>query len=114
MVEFALLLPVLMALVLGIIEFGFALFAQASLAGAAREAAREMAIHNDAAQARTAAVNAAAPAVTLPAGEVGITADCPSAAGQVVVAIDHPYVGLTGWLPAGIVLHGRGVMRCGG
>ncbi|QGF24294.1 TadE/TadG family type IV pilus assembly protein [Raineyella fluvialis] len=120
-VEFALLAPILMALILGTIEFGFAFLAQATIAGAAREAARDMAIHNNPDQARMVAVNAAVPVVVFanPTEEIGIAATCPTgAAGQVVVTINHPYVGLTGWLatvaPTGVTLGGKGVMRCGG
>lgn len=44
-VEFALILPILLTLVFGIIEFGWAFGQQVSLGNAAREAARTMAIH---------------------------------------------------------------------
>jgi Flp pilus assembly protein TadG len=44
-VEFALILPILLTLVFGIVEFGWAFGQQVSLGNAAREAARTMAIH---------------------------------------------------------------------
>ncbi|NKX52544.1 pilus assembly protein, partial [Arthrobacter deserti] len=43
-VEFALILPILVALLLGIMEFGRAYYTQITLANAAREAARTMAV----------------------------------------------------------------------
>lgn len=122
MVEFAFVLPILLALVMGIIEFGFALFAQASIAGGAREAARVQAIYTStmsAPAAKAAAVQAAkaaaAPAVTLADGEIAVTANCDAAPPNdvVTVTISHPYAGLTGWLPA-VTLDGTGVMRCNG
>jgi Flp pilus assembly protein TadG len=54
-VEFALILPILLILLFGIIEFGRAYNTQISLQGAAREGARALALGNSA----TDAVNAA-------------------------------------------------------
>ena len=51
-VEFALVMPVLLSLVVGIAEFGRAYNVQATLSGAAREGVRVMAVKNDAAAAR--------------------------------------------------------------
>ena len=58
-VEFALLAPVLIMLLLGIMEFGRAYNAQITLSSAAREGVRVMAIGNNPTAARTAAKNAA-------------------------------------------------------
>ncbi|NIH65555.1 Flp pilus assembly protein TadG, partial [Modestobacter marinus] len=58
-VEFALVLPVLLVLLLGIVEYSLAFNAQATLSAAAREGARTMALANNVGQARTAAQNAA-------------------------------------------------------
>ncbi len=44
-IEFALVLPLLLTVVFGIVEFGWAFGQQVSLGNAAREAARTMAIH---------------------------------------------------------------------
>ena len=49
--EFALVVPLLLVLVLGIVEFGRAYHVQTTLSGAAREGVREMALHNDPAEA---------------------------------------------------------------
>lgn len=46
-VEFALVLPLLLVLLLGIIEFGWFLNAKITITGAAREGARYLAIHED-------------------------------------------------------------------
>lgn len=54
LVEFALLLPVIMIILLGIIEFGFMFNAKITLNSAAREGARVYAITNDTAQVDTA------------------------------------------------------------
>jgi Flp pilus assembly protein TadG len=59
-VEFAILLPLLLMLVLGTIEFGRAYNAQITLTNAARDGVRVMAIANDPTGAKTAAKNAAA------------------------------------------------------
>ena len=112
MVEFALILPILLLLVIGIIQFGIAYNVQISLTGAAREGARVMAIQNDSGAARTATVNAAAlnpdPAVTVSPDpctrgqEVTVTASR-------AVQINVPFFG-----NPTVNLEGVGVMRCGG
>jgi len=45
MVEFALVLPILLMLVCGIIDFGYVMYSQLSLSNDAREAARYVSIH---------------------------------------------------------------------
>ncbi len=59
-VEFGLIVPILLILVLGIIEFGHAFQVQGTLSAAAREGARAMALQNDQGQARDAVQAAAA------------------------------------------------------
>src|SRR5687768_9278597 len=53
-VEFAMIVPLLLVLVLGIAEFGHAFQVQGTLSAAAREGARVMALQNDPAAARAA------------------------------------------------------------
>lgn len=59
-VEFALVVPLLLTLLFGIIEFGFAFNAQIVVTNAAREAARELAVDEDATIADIEAVAATA------------------------------------------------------
>jgi Flp pilus assembly protein TadG len=64
MIELALILPLLVILMVGIIDFGRAYSAQISITGAAREGARTLALGGSAA-AVTAAVNGAKGAATV-------------------------------------------------
>ena len=66
MVELALILPILVMLLIGIIDFGRAFNAQVSIQGAAREGARSLALGQSSAEVATA-VNGAAGAV-VPSG----------------------------------------------
>jgi Flp pilus assembly protein TadG len=116
-VEFALLLPLLVTLVLGTVEFGHAFQVQSTLSAAAREAARTMALQDDPAAARTAVQGAASvltPAVT----DTQVTvapATCPAAGGgTVTVTVRYPMPFLTGLFGASLTLTGTGVMRCNG
>lgn len=114
-VEFALVLPVLILLIVGLIEFSLIFNTQISLTNAAREGARVMAIQNNPALARTAAINAAVsvnPAVT--GGNIAITpANC-GAGGTVTVTINYDADLITGFFGNTLGLTGRGVMLCGG
>lgn len=121
MVEFAIVLPVLLLLVLGIIEFGFLLHEQATLAGAAREGARDMAIHNNANQAETVTVAAAQPLVdlTTAGANVAVSPAVCEPGVNVTVTATYTHSSLTGVLAmidraTPIQLTGKGVMRCGG
>jgi Flp pilus assembly protein TadG len=116
-VEFALVLPVLLVLLLGIIEYSKAFNTQATLSAAAREGARTMALANDLGQARAAAQNAA--------GSLGIatsavqisptTCTGASATTTVTVTIRFRQEFVSGLLGrTGIDLTGKAAMRCGG
>lgn len=114
-VEFALILPVLILLIVGMLEFSRAYNAQLSLTNAAREGARVMAVHNSAALARTAAINAAValdPALT--SGDIAVTPTTCTSAGTVEVTIQYDLALMTGFFGATIPLTGVGVMLCGG
>ena len=114
-VEFALLLPVLMIILLGIIEFGMAFSAQITLSNAAREGARTMAIQNSVIATGTAVI-AAAPTVA-PAIVTSQIVISPvvCAAGQVVtVEIRYPYHFLTSFFGSGYTMTSKAAMRCGG
>lgn len=58
LVEFALVLPILMALILGMIEFGWILNGKITLTSSAREGARVAIIYESAAQASSAVQSA--------------------------------------------------------
>ena len=116
-VEFALIVPLLIVLVLGIAEFGRAFQVQGTLSAAAREGVRVMALQNDPAAARTAVRNATSslrPAVTT--AQIAIPATCPATGGptNVRVTISYPMPYLTGFFGSGLTLSGTGVMRCNG
>jgi Flp pilus assembly protein TadG len=119
-VEFALILPILVILVFGIIEFGRAYNAQVSLTGAAREGARHMAVTWDAAgvtAAKSKVVAAAAldsnVAVSISVGGAADAPCAPSKDATVEATYPLPYtiplVGQGTW-----TVKGKAVMRCGG
>jgi hypothetical protein len=122
-VEFALVLPVLLLIVFGIVDFGRALNAQIALTGAAREGVRLAALgYPDAAvQAR-----AAAAAPDLSWVTVTVSASCPPGAGPSAdadVSVSYSFAFITpigavagflggSGLGAPIVLTAQGVMPC--
>ena len=114
-VEFALILPVLLLMVLGMLEFSRAYNAQISLSGAAREGAREMAIHGNAGDAIAAAI-AAAPSVhpAVKASNVTIAPATCSAGQQIEFKIKYNLPLMTGLFGITLPLTGVGVMQCGG
>ncbi|WP_294179703.1 TadE family protein [uncultured Schumannella sp.] len=116
-VEFALILPVLLVLVLGMFEFSRAFHTQIAVTNAAREGARVMAIHDDPAKASSAAI-AAAPTLdpAIGAGQVSISpASCAAnPGGTVSFAISYDLALMTGFFGVSIPIHGVGVMLCGG
>ena len=113
-VEFALLAPVLVMLLLGIMEFGRAYNAQVTISSAAREGVRVMAIGNSPTAARTAAKNAAIslqPALS----DTNITispSTCTTGA-QMTFKITINLSTMTG-IAGPFPMEGRGVMLCGG
>lgn len=112
-VEFALVAPILLALVAGIVEFSYAYNQQISVTQAAREAARTMAIEND---PTTAELAAAAGAPGLNAGAFEYTysqASCTDGS-NMTVTITYPAATLTGIFGRTVTLTGTGAMRCGG
>lgn len=116
-VEFALVVPVLLLLLMGIIEFSKAFHTQSTLSAAAREGARVMALGNNAAGARDA-VRAAADPLAVTNAEISIVpSTCTGAAKyqQVTVTVRHHQSFMSSVLDgAGFDLTGKAVMRCGG
>ena len=118
-VEFALIVPLLILLVVGIAEFGRAFQVQSTLSAAAREGVRTMALQNDPGQARAMVRSVASslnPALT--DGQITISpAGCPatySPGAAVTLTITYRMPFFTGFFGAGVDLPGKGVMRCNG
>jgi len=117
-VEFALILPVFIILLFGIIEFGAAYNAQILVTNAAREAARSMTLTGVEADAVAAAAAATAPiGLVIGADDVDFTVSsggaCTSPARlNVVVTVDKPL--LTGLFGAEFTLTGQAMRQCGG
>jgi Flp pilus assembly protein TadG len=114
-VEFAIIAPVLILLLFGIVEYGLVFNAQLQLTGAAREAAREMAVTADPDQARAAALGSVAalsPALT--GADVTFSSPACPAGTDVTATIgyDKPFV--TGLFGLTIHLTGTGTYRCQG
>ena len=113
-VEFALLLPLLLMLVLGTIEFGRAYNAQITLTNAARDGVRVMAIANDPTSAKTAAKNAAASvSTTIPTSDITLSTNACSTGNQVTLTIKYNLSTITG-IAGPFPMTGKGVMLCGG
>ena len=113
-VEFAILLPLLLMLVLGTIEFGRAYNVQITLTNAARDGVRVMAITNVAADAKAAAKNAAASVSTsIPISDVTLSTPTCSTGSQVTLTIKYNLSTITG-IAGPFAMTGKGVMLCGG
>ena len=117
-VEFALIVPLLIMLVIGIAEFGHAFQVQGTLSAAAREGVRAMALQNDPVAARTAVRNATASLTpTVTNAQIVVTpTTCPAAGGStnIRLTINYRMPYLTGFFGSGLNLSGTGVMRCNG
>lgn len=109
MVEFAIVLPVLLLILLGIIEFGRAYNAQVSIQAAAREGARELALDESSTEVESA-TRGGAPSVTI---DSIAQAPCPASGdGKAKVTITESFSFMV--LPFGpLGLTATGVMRCG-
>lgn len=111
------MLPVLLILVLGIVEFGRAYNMQTTLSQAAREGVRVMALQNSPSAAKSATKTAAAPVVALTDAQITVSpSSCPTtgaANATVTVSYTMPFITkFFGTTP--IKLTGTGVMRCNG
>ncbi|MFE5836133.1 TadE/TadG family type IV pilus assembly protein [Arthrobacter sp. NPDC056493] len=113
-VEFALLVPVLILMLLGIMEFGRAYNAQVTLTNAARESARWMAIYNSQTDARTAAKNAATQLTpSLADGNISFSATDCTVGSQMTVTVSYTLSTMTG-IAGPFPMTGKGTMLCGG
>jgi len=113
-VEFALILPILVLLLFGIVEFGRAYNAKIALQGAVRDGARVLAIGPTAGDPVTKVIDSAP---SLDAGKLSVTTSgspCTSGTQATVTATypltyDIPLFGSATW-----TLSATGAMRCGG
>ena len=115
-VEFALVAPLLLMMVLGIAEFGRAYHVQTTLSQAAREGVRVMALQNDPAAAITA-TKAAAPTLTLTnvtVSPASCIASGTTPAATATVTVTYPLAFISKLFGSGVTLTGKGVMRCNG
>lgn len=122
-VEFALLLPVLLLVVFGIVDFGRALNAQITLTQAAREGARLTALNAPNVVSRTQAA-----ATGLSPVAVTVSSSCPAGATQTseaVVQVSYSFSFITpvsaiaalfggSGFGSGLTLTAQGAMPCGG
>jgi Flp pilus assembly protein TadG len=112
----ALVLPLLVALTLGIIAFGHAFHVQTMLDNAARDAVRIYTLTEDDEPddiARQVAVDSAQPSVALATTDVHITPNPCAPGADARVAIPFTFQLLGGFF-GDITLTGSGTMRCNG
>lgn len=120
-VEFALIAPILITLVLGIVEFSHFFNMQISITQAAREGARTMAISNDQTEATNAA-KAGAPGVSATGFDVSaanptpfvFSADTCAPGETTELTITYRAAALTGLFGSSFQVRGQGAMLCGG
>ena len=117
-VEFALIVPLLVMILFGIIEFGYAFYVQASVAGAARVGVRNYSINYSQPSSSANAVAVATSAVPVPADVISavLSPACTTAGAQTTMVITYRYHSLTGLLDGflGGNITGKGSMACGG
>lgn len=123
-VEMAILLPLLLLILIGTMEFGRVFNIQNSLTQAAREGARHAAIHySDGTMDVEGTALGAAPSLDGLGVAVGHNADSCSPGSNVEVTTSVNLSSMSGFLDAGwfgspgffpMTLTGIGVMRCGG
>ena len=112
-VEFALVVPLLVLLVVGIAELGRAYHVQSTLSGAAREGVRIMALQSSPSATR-ATVKAYAVGLGLTDGQIAVSPTSCTTGGTATVTITYPFDFITSFLGADITITGRGSMRCNG
>ena len=119
-VEFALVVPLLLVMLFGIIDLGWVFGQQLAVTAAAREGAREFAIQTvadpggaqAAAELRAGELVPGTPTFAYPSTcSAGVPDD------ELTMVVTIPLTDLTGWLEAiapAATLQGTGSMRCGG
>ena len=115
-VEFALVLPLLIAILIGTIAFGHAFHIQTVIDNAARDGVRVYTIGNDAdpaAAARDTAIQSASPSIALTAAQIAVQPDPCTAGANARVTITLTDFQLLGGIGV-VTLTGSGSMRCNG
>jgi len=119
MVEFAVILPVFVGLVVGILRFGLLMHTQLELSTAAQEGARAAYLNRSIGEVTSAAVAAGA-AVNVTGSEVAVTDkdgnenSCLDLISEDVVTVTVSRPASFDWVlgTTSIVLEGKGVVRC--
>jgi Flp pilus assembly protein TadG len=106
-VEFALVAPVLMAVVFGIVEVGTLYQREIQLSNGAMVGARSVAHGSPAGTARSVAADAAG----VPTSDVTV-GTCPSSGASVTVTINSSKTAVTGLFGSSFAISGKGVARC--
>ncbi|WP_206446194.1 TadE family protein [Agrococcus sp. KRD186] len=113
-VEFALVVPMLMVMLVGIVSFGFAFHVQTVLDNSARDAVRVFTLTDI--DARDAAIlqaqHSALPTITLPTSAIDAPATCAAEAYVTVTTRVSDFELLGGLWKVDLI--GKGTMRCGG
>jgi Flp pilus assembly protein TadG len=111
-VEFALILPILVMLVFGIVEFGRGYNAKVTVTHAAREGVRVLALTADPVAAEIAVKNAA---TSLNAGAITVTSSACTPGTPASVTVQYPFTYDVPLVGGGTeTLSSTGVMRCTG
>lgn len=111
-VEFALILPILIMLVFGVVEFGRAYNAKVTLTHAAREGVREYALTQDSSAGADTAVAAA---TSLDPAQISVSATACLPGQPTSLTVSYPFTWEVPLIGSGtMALSGTGVMRCGG
>lgn len=114
--EFALILPILVVLVFGIVEFGRGYNAKVELTGAVREGARALALGKPVSgspDSATAKIVSASPGLS-PAPAVVAATPCPNASDEASVTATYRVAWNIPLLNSGTwTIRTKGVMRCG-
>jgi Flp pilus assembly protein TadG len=106
-VEFALVVPLLMAVVFGIVEVGTFYQREIQLSNGAMVGARSVAHGSPAGTARSVAASAAG----VPTSDVTV-GTCPSSGASVTVTINSSKAAVTGLFGSSFGISGKGVARC--
>lgn len=113
MVEMAIVLPLLLLLVFGIIEYGRLYNAQITLTHAAREGVRDYAINQDPVQAEDTARQAISS--TMLPGPLGVTTTACNPGSPTTMSLSYPFTIRIPFVGDDLItITAEGVMRCGG